>query len=126
MALVGKYTKYEIVDTGETEMQTVEYPSDLSENHPDFDKAGTNEEVEVPVYEIVSTDYEDVYVTVHCIMSWKFKSEQEDKTLFNITYRVYENKEARTNDIDSHIIQEFVPSQEVDYSSEKKRNTASL
>jgi len=119
MALVGKYTKYEIVDTGETEMQTVEYPSDLPEGHPDFDKAGTSEEVEVPVFDSISTDYEDVYVTVHCLMSWKFKSKQEDKTLFNITYRVYENKEDRTNDIDSHIVQEFVSNQEIDYSSEK-------
>lgn len=119
MALVGKYTKYEIVDTGETEIQTVEYPSNLSEDHSDFEKAGTSEEVEVPVHETVSTIYENAYVTVHSIMTWKFKNQDEDKNLFNITYRIYENKEDRINDIDSHIIQDFVANQEIDYNSNK-------
>ena len=119
MALIGKYTKYETVETGETEIQTVEYPSDLPENHPDFNKAGTIEEVETPVYETVSTIYENAYVTVHSIMTWKFKNQDEDKNLFNITYRVYENKENRINDIDSNIVQDFVANQEIDYNSNK-------
>lgn len=119
MALVGKYTKYETVETGKTEMKSIEHRSDLPEGHPDFEKAGTTEEIESPIYELVLTDYKNAYVTVHSLMSWKFKANEEDKTLFNITYRVYKNKKARINDIDSHIIQDWVVNQEVDYSSEK-------
>lgn len=119
MALIGKYTKYETVDTGETEIQTVEYPSDLPETHRDFNKSGNKEEVKVPVTETIETVYENCYITVHAINSWKYKSETEDKTLFNITYRVYENDENRISDIDSYVIQEFIVGQDLDYSSEK-------
>ena len=36
MALIGKYTKHESVNTGETEILTIEYPANLAKNHPDY------------------------------------------------------------------------------------------
>lgn len=120
MALVGKYTKYEIVETGETEIQTVEYPSNLPEDHPDFDKAGTTEEVEVPIQQINSTVYDNAYVTVQAMQTWKHYNEmQGNKTLFNITYNVYESEESRINDINSYIHQDYIDAQYVDYDSEE-------
>lgn len=120
MALVGKYTKYEIVETGETEIQTIEYPSNLPEGHPDFDKAGAIEEVEQPVIEVIPSIYENAYVVVHAIQNWKVSNKDEgDKTLFNITYRVYESEQDRLIDLDSYIVQEGVLSQEIDYNSDK-------
>ena len=119
MALVGKYIKYESVDTGKTEINKIEYPIDLEEGHPDFKKAGTTEEVESSVYDIISTEYENAYVTVHSINSWKFKSEEKDETLFNITYRVYENKYSREIDINSHIKEDYIHAQTLDFKSNK-------
>lgn len=120
MALIGKYTKYETVDTGETEIQTVEYPSDLPADHPDFDKAGTSEEVEVPVYETTAIVYENTYVTVQAINSWKLNvGELGDKNFFNITYRVYENEESRVGDLESYFVQDFIATQVIDYASNK-------
>ena len=123
MALVGKYTKYDVIDTGETEIQTIEYPNNLPDGHPDFNKAGTKEEVERPVYENISTDYQDAYVTVQAVQIFKHKAEDDSKNLFNITYRVYENKDDKINDLNSYIKQDFIVAQEIDYLSGKNETT---
>lgn len=117
MALVGKYTKYETVDTGETEIQTIEYPSKLPEGHPHSDKAGTIEEVEVPIMENIETVFENVYVTVNSVTTFKFSTSEGPITLANINYRVYESKEARMNDLNDIIDEEHLLSQTIDYSS---------
>lgn len=116
MALVGKLTKYDRVETGEIITQTITYPSDLPQDHPDFDKAGTVEEFQVPEQEVVSTTYENAYAIIHSINSWKHLFEDGTKTLFNITYRIYESKDNRISDYDSYIIEDYIVSQELNYS----------
>lgn len=115
MALVGKYINYESVDTGKTKINTIEYPSDLPEGHPYLDKAGTIEEEEVPVYETVSTIYEDTYVTVHSITTFKHFTNEGNVTLANINYRIYESKNKRLKDIEDVIHQDHLVSQKIDY-----------
>jgi len=120
MALVGKWTKTEKIQSEtETEIVTVNYPSELPDGHPDFEKAGTTEEIESPIYDTVSTEYDNAYITVHSINSWKFQARGKNETLFNITYRVYESKSDRENDINSHLYQDFVSSQTLDFTSNK-------
>ena len=117
MALVGKWTKIEYIQSEtETEIQTITYPVELPEGHPDFDKAGTTEEIEVPKINKVETVFENVYCVVHSINSWKQKIIEENKTLFNICFRVYASKEDRLNDNNSFIFEEHIISREVDYS----------
>jgi len=116
MALVGKWTKIEQVQSEtETEIQTITYPAELPEGHPDFDKVGTTEEIEIPKIDIVETVFEDVYAIVYSVNSWKQKVMEENKTLFNIYYRVYQSKDDRLND-NSFIFEGDIISQEVDYS----------
>jgi hypothetical protein len=113
MALIGDLVIYTTVDTGATEMINIEYPLD----YPDALKAGTTEQKEAPIMETTATPQKNAYVTVHSVNSWKFQTPQEDKTLFNITYRVYKSKTDRLEYIDSHILQDFIVSQTVDFSS---------
>lgn len=120
MALVGKWTKIEQVQSEtETEILTINYPAELPEGHPDFNKAGTTEEIEVPKIDIIETIFEDVYVVVHTINSWKHIAQDETKTLFNITFRVYESKEHRKIDYNSFLHQNDLISQTVNYSLDK-------
>ena len=120
MALVGKWTKIEQVQSEtETEIVTINYPAELPEDHPEFEKAGTEEEIEVPKIDIIETIFEDVYVVVHSINSWKHIVEGKTKSLFNITFRVYESKEIRENDYNNYLQEPFIISQEVDYTLDK-------
>jgi hypothetical protein len=120
MALLGKWTKIEQVQSEtETEKVKIEHPAELPKGHPDFDKAGTTEEIEVPKIDIVETVFEDVYVIVNSINSWKHIIDGETKTLFNITFRVYESKEHRESDFNNYLQEPFILSQSVDYSLDK-------
>ena len=122
MALVGKWTKIEqVASETETQLVTIQHPSAevMGLDHPDIDKAGTTEEVEFPVVEIVETIFENAYAVVHSINSWKHIQNEETKTLFNITYRVYEKKEDRINEYENYILQDGILGQEVDYNIKK-------
>ena len=116
MALVGKWTKIEYIQS-ETETDTIkiEHPLDLPEYDSSFSKAGTTEEIEVPKQIKTEKVYENAYVIVHSINSWKETIDNTTKSLFNITYRVYENKENRLNNYDSFILQDALVGQEIDY-----------
>ena len=118
MALVGKYTKYETVDTGETEIQTIEYPSAeiMGENHPNIHKAGTIEKFENPILKSKTTVFENVYVTVHCLTTFKHFTNEGSVTLTNINYRIYESKDHRFENIENVIHQDHLVSQKIDYS----------
>ena len=118
MALVGKWTKIEqVASETETQLVTIEYPSAeiLGEDHPDFEKAGTTEEVEYPVIEKKETVYKSVYLVIHSINSWKHLFEDGTKTLFNICFRVYETKEQRQSDYTSFIYEEHLNANILDY-----------
>jgi hypothetical protein len=116
MALVGKWTKIEYIQS-ETEKETikVDHPLDLPEYDLSFSKAGTTEEIEVPKQITIEKVYENAYVVVHSINSWKEKIDNTTKSLFNITYRVYENKEDRINNYNLFILQDALTGQEIDY-----------
>ena len=118
MALVGKYTKYETVDTGETEIQTIEYPSAeiMGENHPHIHKAGTIEEFENQILELKTTVFENVYLTVHSLTTFKHFTNEGSVTLTNITYRIYESKDHRFENMEDVIHQDHLVSQKIDYS----------
>lgn len=120
MALVGKWTKIEQVQSEtETEIIKIDYPAELPEVHPYFDKAGTTEEIEVPKIDITETVFDDVYVVVHCINSWKHIINDKTDTLFNICYRIYNSKEDRLNDYNSFVYEEHIVSTKVDYTLDK-------
>jgi len=120
MALIGKWTKIEYIESEtETTLQTITYPSELPEKDPDFDKAGSTEEVEVPKIDIIETVYEDVYVVVHSINSWKQNINKKTDTLFNICYRVYKSKQDRLSDYGSFIYEEHLNAQKIDYTLDK-------
>jgi hypothetical protein len=118
MALVGKWTKIEQVESKtETEIVTIKYPSAevIGEDSNLIDKAGTTEQKEVPVQEMVYTVYDNAYAVIHSLNSWKHIFKDETKSMFNITYRVYESKQHRTNDYNSYLKEDFIVSQEIDY-----------
>ena len=120
MALVGKWIKIEQVQSEtETKKVTIDYPAELPEGHSDFDKAGTTEEIEVPKVDIVETVFEDVYVVVHSINSWKHIFDGSTETLFNICYRIYNSKENRLSDYNSFIHENHILSVKVDYTLEE-------
>lgn len=118
MALVGKWTKIEFIESlTETETVTITYPSaeEIGEDSSLIDKAGTTEEKTVPIQERILTVYNDAYTVIHSINSWKHIMGEETKSMFNITYRVYESKQHRTNDYNSYLKEDFIVSQEIDY-----------
>jgi len=120
MALVGKWTKYESKESEtETEIVKISYPSELPEGHPDFEKAGTEEEIEVPKIDVIETIYDSVYAVVHSVNSWKDNTNNETDTLFNICYRVYESEQDRLSDYNSFIYEEHLIGQKVDYTLDK-------
>jgi len=116
MALIGKWTKIEQVQSEtETEIITINYPAELPEGHPDFDKAGTTEDVEFPKRDFIETVFNDVYVVVHSTNCWKHIIGDETEPLLNICYRIYNSKEDRLKDYDSFIYEDHIVSVKVDY-----------
>ena len=120
MALVGKWTKIEKKESEtEKEIVTVSYPKDLPQDHPSFDKAGTTEKIEVPKIDTLETVFDDVYVVVHSVNSWKQIIDAENKTLFNVCFRVYESKDHRVNNYDYFVFEDHIIGQEMDYNINK-------
>jgi hypothetical protein len=119
MALVGKWIQYIDVDSEtETILQTIIYPKFIPENDPDHEKAGTTQEVEVPVIIRTEKIYTDVYVNVHSINTFKLNDLSGQRNYMNICYRVYKNKEVSLNDVYDFIFEEHLMQKEVDYLSD--------
>jgi hypothetical protein len=116
MALVGKWTKIEQVQSEtETKIVKTSYPAELPEGHPDFDKAGTTEEVEVPVVNITEEVFKNVYVYVDSVNFWKSGSGEDKKTFINVCCRVYNSKEEREENSNSFIDEQHITGVELDY-----------
>ena len=124
MALVGKWTKIEqVASETETQLVTVEYPSEdlIPEDHPDFDKAGTTEEIEVPVMESKETVFDDVYIIVYSLNHFKAKEiGLRTRNQVNICWRVYENKEKSLENPFDFIYENHIISKNIDLSETNK------
>ena len=116
MALIGDLTIYEHEQSEtETIIIDVEYASDIPDDHPDFEKAGTVEQQEIPKIITTITEYHNCYVIVHSVNSWKGFVGDKTEILANITYRVYNSKEDRENDYESYLQQDFLQAQNLSY-----------
>ena len=121
MALVGKLKTYEYsISETETETYKITHPANLPPDHINFDKAGTTEEITVPLTIEKEGYIDSVYVIVHSINTWKQTQGDSDINLMNITYRVYNSKEDRSKDLDSFIIEDAIIGASLDFESPKK------
>ena len=120
MALVGDWIEYESYQS-ETEIEVVEitYPTDIPEESPDFNKAGTTEKIEFPKTIVKEIVHPNSYVIIHSVNSWKSIEEEGTKNRFNACYRVYESKKDRDTDYDSFIYEHHLLSMDMDFSSNK-------
>tara|TARA_R110000868_G_scaffold204563_1_gene452666 strand:+ start:737 stop:1177 length:441 start_codon:yes stop_codon:yes gene_type:complete len=123
MALVGDLTIYNTVNSEtETVKQTVTYPlaEAMGLNHPDVVNAGKTIEIEVPKLEIEETYFNNVYIVVHSVNSFKNPLyEGSPRNQMNICYRVYESREKAIADPFDFIYEDHLIKKEVDVSDLK-------
>jgi hypothetical protein len=80
MALVGDLIKYDVIQSEtETETISITYPDNLPLNDPNYDLRGETVDVEVPKNIETEQIYNNVYVVVHSINSWKQKTTYKPK-----------------------------------------------
>lgn len=90
MALQGTHKTYR-QEEHPTDTETITYPSDLDESHPNYDQRGQT--VEVPVIiEVEDTVYENCYVK---IVSFSVEMLEDDNYHVYYNYWVYENEQQR-------------------------------
>ena len=90
MALQGTHITYRQEDHP-TDIETITYPEDLHEDHPNYDQRG--ETVEVPVIiEVEDTVYEDCYVK---IVSFTTELLEDDNYHIYYNYFVYQDEQQR-------------------------------
>lgn len=119
MALVGNLIQYvDEESTTETTLQKIFYPDVMPEDHPEYSKAGTEEEIEVPVIYRKEVVLENVYVNIHSINIFKLNDLNGQRNYMNICYRVYRNKESSLSDVYDFILEEHLMQKEVDYLSD--------
>ena len=99
MALVGTYKKFTQKESEtETRTVTVKYPKDLPQDSPIFEKAGTEEQVEVPVMIDEITEFKDCYLIVRSVALHQIVGSDNVKNVhMNIMYSIYQNKDDKTN-----------------------------
>ena len=88
MALSGNYIKYTTTDSGTTEIKTITYPTNLPKNSIDYEKRGTTEEIEVPVFNHSSESIDNVYLVVTGTSLQKYNGEYH----LGFGYRLYPNE----------------------------------
>jgi hypothetical protein len=104
MALQGTYIHYTFEDhPTELEDITITYPSDLSEDHPDYDKRGTSEVVSIPVQVEVSTTYENCYIMVGSASLYALVMQPTKVMELGYLWRIYESEEARNTNPETYI-----------------------
>tara|TARA_R110000822_G_scaffold145919_1_gene284839 strand:- start:1340 stop:1762 length:423 start_codon:yes stop_codon:yes gene_type:complete len=119
MALVGTYIHKEF-KTSETEFEDykIEYPDDLIETDPDYNKRGTTEILKQPKEEVIETIYDNSYSYIKAISIWQPNIETLDKFLVNITYQVFESKEKRNTNTENYIYENALISNPIDISKD--------
>ncbi len=99
MALIGKLINYDNHTDEFIEQEvTLEYPTDLSEDHPDYDKRGTTEVVIGKTEVITEKTYDNVYVNINQVTvnrMFMINEEGNDIKYYDMqyTYWVYESRE---------------------------------
>lgn len=124
MALQGDITIYwDEPSPTETNIVKVKYPA-ADKMHPDdpnYEKAGTEEEIAEPLMIEKSKSYEDVYVVIRTYALMKSETpvalldenqEFVDYVLekdwyLNLRYTVYESEEAKNNNPEDYILENF-------------------
>ena len=104
MALQGDitWTKIGYSET-ETVDQIITYPENMDENHPDYDKAGTSETIQVPKQIMTSATYDYVYLWVKQIdIIYNFVGEHKNE---GIHYHIaaYNSKEERNENQENFV-----------------------
>ena len=104
MALRGNYIKYTYSNhPTETTNHVVTYPSDLSEDHPDYDKRGTSESFQEPVIVEETETLENIYLVVTGVSIEKHLFTEGH--FVGYAYRVYPSQESRNENIENYIWQ---------------------
>lgn len=99
MAIKGTFHHWaNHTDEFTTDTIQIEYPGDLPEDHPDFDKRGTTENVETQNPVLTAVDYQNAYANISQVTVNRrhiFNSEGEPLKIYEIQYTifVYESKE---------------------------------
>ena len=99
MALIGKLINYDNHTDEFIEQEvTLEYPADLAEDHPDYDKRGTTEVVIGKTEVITEKTYDNVYVNINQVtVNRMFMTNEEGNDIkyydMQYTYWVYESRE---------------------------------
>lgn len=120
MALIGNLIKHDIVASeNETEIISITFPEDLPFEHPDYKFRAQTVQNEVAKNVEIQTQYNDCYVIVHSINSWKFKDNNGNKTLMNINYRVYDSKTSRDISTENFLFENHLIGQIIDYNLSK-------
>jgi len=99
MALIGKLINYDNHTDEFIEQEvTLEYPADLPEDHPNYDKRGTTEVVIGKTEVITEKTYDNVYVNINQVtVNRMFMLNEEEEHIkyydMQYTYWVYESRE---------------------------------
>ena len=93
MALKGKITMYQYTEH-ETEKENilVEYPTDLAEDDPNYDKRGTSETIEVPKVVENSEVLDDMYIKILHMGLVNHSGKGEKRLVWSINLRGYKTK----------------------------------
>jgi hypothetical protein len=111
MALQGNYIHYTYENhPTETETITVTYPSDLSSDHPVYEKRGTSEEITQPTIVESTQTFENCYIAIDIAsISYLARMTSSDGTSSSINklqyiWKVFNSQSDRYTNPDSYLL----------------------
>lgn len=109
MAIFADYTRttYSEHET-ETVTEQVTYPADLPEGHPKYEFSGQTVNETFPVIVENSTTLTNAYIVIVITNFYKHQKDQNDNTLFDFSFFVYNNKQQYLDDINNFIYEDEV------------------
>lgn len=124
MALKGDITIYwQEEHPTEKKFTTIKYPDadKMDPEDPNFEKAGTEEEIAEPVFIGMEKEFKDVYVVIRTYALMKVESPMNlydrdgefveailnKQWNFNLRYTVYESAEAKRQNPENYILENF-------------------
>ena len=110
MGLIGSFTLYNSIQTG---TKTVEQriPEFMPPEHHLYDRRGEVYEEEVPIFTVESSSYDNAYVNIKATVIEKIAPDEtfgilEEDIHMNVTYEIFESKEARTLDPSNYLLRD--------------------